>query len=85
MQMIMQDNWKTAPTELTVVTSRLSDDMKGQPYQAQIKQFKRAYMYGIPENCSVDWFLMILLNVGLEMEKEDECLICMFLKCYRNC
>lgn len=39
--------------------------MKGQPYQAQIKQFKRAYMYGIPENCSVDWFLMILLNVGM--------------------
>jgi len=26
-------------------------------------------MYGKPENCSVDLFLMILLNVGLKEEK----------------
>lgn len=51
--------------ELTVATKIIPGDIMGNPYQRQIKQFKRAYMYGIPENCSVDPFLIILLNVGI--------------------
>lgn len=67
MKRIMYANWKTAPIELTVATITLSLDMRGVPYHKQIKQFKRAYIYGNPENCSVDRFLIILLNVGLEV------------------
>lgn len=53
--------------------------MNGDPYHAQIKQFKRAYMYGIPENCSVDWFLIILRNVGLEIKKKKKKIIYILL------
>lgn len=59
----------------------------GNPYQRQIKQFKRAYMYGIPENCSVDPFLIILLNVGLKktnetnVSKNKPCISFFFFQC----
>lgn len=66
MKIIMYTNWKTAPIELTVATSIIPGDTMGMPYQRHIKQFRKAYMYGNPENCSVDWFLIILRNVGLK-------------------
>lgn len=40
-KMIVYTNWKTAPIELTVVTNKLSGDIKGVPYHMQIKQFMR--------------------------------------------
>lgn len=58
-------NWNAAPIALTVSTMRLLSDMRGVPYHSVIKQFKSAYMYGNPENASVEPFLIILLNVGL--------------------
>lgn len=69
----MYVNWNTAPIELTVVIKMLSSDMKGVPYQAQIKQFKSAYKYGKAEKSSVDWFLRILLKVGLQIVKKGKC------------
>lgn len=42
MKMAMYTIWNTAPIELTVVSSKLSEDITGKPYQAVIKQFKRA-------------------------------------------
>jgi hypothetical protein len=50
-----------------VTSKRLSADTRGVPYHMQIKQFMSAYIYGNPENCSVDRFLMILLYVGLRV------------------
>lgn len=59
-------NWKKAPIELTVATKMTPWATQGSPYQKQIKQLSREYMQGSPENCSVERFLAILLNVGLE-------------------
>lgn len=38
---------------------------KSQKYQAESKQFNKVMTYGTPENCSVDLFSTILLNVIL--------------------
>lgn len=37
-------NQKIAPTELTIMSSKVFEDMNGHPYQAYIMQFKRAYV-----------------------------------------
>jgi hypothetical protein len=55
-----------------VTTKRLSADMRGMPYHMQIKQFISAYIYGNPENCSVERFLMILLYVGLRVSTKKK-------------
>lgn len=65
MKMVRYINWKTAPMELTVATGKIPGDTMGMPYHRHIKQFKSPYIYGSPENCSVDLFLIILLNVGM--------------------
>lgn len=67
MNRVTYTNWKMAPIELTVATKMTPWETQGSPYQKQIKQFRREYMYGSPENCSVDRFLPILLKVGLKM------------------
>lgn len=71
MKIKMYTSWKMAPTELTVATKMIPGETRGKPYQRHIKQFKRAYTYGNPENCSVDWPLIIRLNVGLRRDRSN--------------
>lgn len=56
---------KNTLVEFTIMIGMLLLDISNVPYHVQSKQFKRAYIWGSPENCSVDWCLMILLNVGI--------------------
>lgn len=60
-----------APVPLMVETKMLFGDTKGRPYQAERRQLSKVMTYGMPENCSVLLFCMILLNVMMGAKKRN--------------
>jgi hypothetical protein len=47
-------------------------DTNGRPYQAERRQLSRVMTYGTPENCSVEFDLIILLNVIVGAKKRNK-------------